>query len=210
MADWYRIKTWTKDNEANFFARLNHFPKDSRAQYLKIQAIELIETKDKELLFVAEGLLNKVLEDYPDNKIETSSVFNALGNIYRIREEHEKAVDYYKKSLDFETCFPNIITTSYLDYSELIIITWKKERFDFVESLLEKKLPGEIFPASKYKICSILSILNKEKGNDEKSKCYADLAEKSANAKTSGLYYHKYLGVVKERNSWLDKLVKRK
>ena len=52
MADWFRRKAWTKTDEEEFFTKLNRARKDGRAQYLKIQAIELVQTKDKELLKV--------------------------------------------------------------------------------------------------------------------------------------------------------------
>ena len=47
MAEWYRRKSWTKTDEEEFFAKLARARKDGRAQYLKIQAIELVETEDK-------------------------------------------------------------------------------------------------------------------------------------------------------------------
>ena len=59
MADWYRCKTWSKTDEENFFIKLNRAKKDNRAQYLKIQAVELVETKDLKLLDFAETLLQK-------------------------------------------------------------------------------------------------------------------------------------------------------
>jgi len=42
MADWYRRKTWTKTDEEEYFAKLGRARKDGRAQYLRVQAIELI------------------------------------------------------------------------------------------------------------------------------------------------------------------------
>lgn len=85
MTDWYRRKTWTKTDEQEYFAKLGRARKDGRAQYLTIQAIELIETKDKTLLSVAEMLLNKILEDYPDYRIEISQTYNSLGEIYKLK-----------------------------------------------------------------------------------------------------------------------------
>ena len=51
MADWYRRKTWTKTDEEEYFAKLGRARKDGRAQYLRVQAIELIETKCKYPVF---------------------------------------------------------------------------------------------------------------------------------------------------------------
>jgi len=161
------------------------------------------------LLNVAETLLNKVLTEYSEDRIERSPVLNALGNIYKLRKKYEKSIDYYKQSLEFENEFPNVITTSYLDFSELVVKTDKKESFDFTEKLLESKLDEQIFPFSKYKMCSVLSIINSSMGNSDSAKYYAELADQNAKANTSGLRYHEQLGLVKERDSWLDQLMKR-
>lgn len=206
MKDWFRRKTWTNTDEEEFFAKLKRARNDGRAQYLKIQAIELVETRKDELLDVAEVLLNKVLAEYPEDRSQKSSVLQTLGDIYKLRGNYEKALGYYGQSLDFEKIFPRVITSSYLDFSELVVKTANRSLYETTEALLETKLEDQFFPVVKYKMYSILSIINHENGNLEKAKHYSDLAEKNANAETSGLRYHKFLGVVTERDSWLDKL----
>ena len=210
MADWYRRKTWTKNDEQEFFANLARARKDGRAQYLKIQAIELVETEDKTLLKVAETLLNKMLTEYPDDDFEKGSALHTLGDIYKLNYNYELAIDFYKQALDFETIYPNVITQAYLDYSELVIKTGKENLFDELEKLLLDRYLELTFPIEKYKVNSILSIINANKGRKEQAEKYADIAEQFATAETSGLNYHKYLGIVKERDSWLDTLVRKK
>src|SRR4051812_44168724 len=100
MADWFRRKSWTETDEEEFFKKLNRARKDGRAQYLKIQAIELVETKDKNLLEVAELLLNKMLTGYPDDNFNKGSALHTLGDIYKLRENWQKAIEYYKQALD--------------------------------------------------------------------------------------------------------------
>jgi tetratricopeptide (TPR) repeat protein len=207
MLDWYRRKTWTKTDEEEFFAKLSRARKDGRAQYLKIQAIELVATKDKKLLKIAETLLNKMLTEYPDDNFNKGSALHTLGNIYRELEEEKTAIYYYKKALDFEIVYPNVQTHAYLDYSELIIKTNETSSFRKVEKILLERQPKLLFPIEKYKVNSILSIINKFNGNKELANLYAELAEQNATAETSGLRYHKDLGVVKERETWLDQLL---
>lgn len=207
MVDWYRRKTWTKTDEEEFFAKLSRARKDGRAQYLKIQAIELLATKDKKLLKIAETLLNKMLTEYPDDDFNKGSALYTLGNIYRELEEEKTAIDYYKKALDFEIVYPNVKTQAYLDYSELIIKTNKTSSFGELEKILLERQPKLLFPIEKYKVNSILSIINKFNGNKELANLYAGLAEQNATAEISGLRYHKNLGVVKERETWLDQLL---
>lgn len=210
MTDWYRRKTWTEIDEEEFFAKLGRARKDGRAQYLKIQAIELVYTNDKKLLAVAETLLNKILTEYPNDNFNKGSALHTLGNIYQQLDDYKIAIDYYKQALDFEQIYPNVKTLAYLDYSELIIKTNNVEKFDDVENILLERYSGLLFPVAKYKVNSILSIVNKYNNRQDKSKHYAELAEQNANAEISGLRYHKTLGVVTERENWLDKILESK
>jgi len=214
MTDWYRRKTWTKTDEEEYFAKLGRARKDGRAQYLKVQAIELIETKDKKLLSVAETLLNKILTDYPENKIEKSQTYNQLGEIYKLRHDYEIALDYFQKALDFEKEFPNVITTAYLNFSETVVRAEKTELYDKVEKMLTNEINRKTFkfPVQNYIEYSVMTVISKFKGDLEQAKLYADLAEKNATTQTNSLWnpQKKKYGIVKERIKWLDKLVERK
>jgi len=207
---WYRKKTWTNEDEEHFFVKLNRARKTSRAQYLKIQAIELIETKKTKHLDVAESLLYQMLTEYPEDKFNKSSALNSLGEIYELRGDLKTALEYYEKSIKFEKEYPNVQTQSFLSYSELIIKLKNIYKYEEVLKILEPKFQESIFPIQKYKISSILSIIYNHKGEKDLTEKYKLIAEENANAETSGLRYHKYLGIVEKRIGWLDKLVKRK
>jgi tetratricopeptide (TPR) repeat protein len=214
MADWYRRKTWTKTDEEEYFAKLGRAREYGRAQYLRVQAIELIETEDKKLLPAAEMLLNKILTDYPDKVTEKSQTYNSLGEIYKLREDYHKALEYFKKSLDFEKEFPNVITTAYLNFSETVIREEKTELYDEVENLLTEKINRDTlkFPIQNYIMYSVMTVISEYKGNHEEAKVYASLAEQNATTQTNTLWnpQKKKWGVVKNRITWLDKLVGKK
>jgi tetratricopeptide (TPR) repeat protein len=214
MTDWYRRKTWTKTDEEEYFAKLGRARKDGRAQYLRVQAIELIETKDKNLLSVAETLLNKILTDYPDNRIEKSQTYNSLGEIYKLREDNETALKHFQKSLDYEKEFPNVITTAYLNFSETVVRAEKTELYDKVECLLTEKINEDSlkFPIQNYIMYSVMTVISEFKGDDVQAKIYADLADRNATTQTNSLWnpQKKKIGIVKDRIKWLDKLVGRK
>ncbi len=211
MTDWYRRKTWSKRDEEEYIAKLDRARKDSRAQYLRIQAIELIETKENNLLSVAETLLNKILTDYPENNIEKSQTFNALGEIYKLRKDYITALDYFQKSLDFEKEFSNVITKAYLNFAETVVLAEKTELYDNVSNLLAEKIKQDTlkFPIQNYLIYSVMAIISEYKGDVEQAKKYADLAEKNATTQTNSLWnaHKKKSGLVKDRIKWLDKLV---
>lgn len=207
MTDWYRRKTWTKIEEEEFYLKLGRAKKDSRAQYLKIQDIELIETKHGELLEVAENLLHKMLTDYPEDKFNRSSALQSLGDISKFNENYESAINYYEQALDFEKIYPNVRTQAYLDYAELIVKINKIDLYQSTEEMLKSQVPNLMFPIHKYKVFSLLAIIYREKDELGLAGRFALEAEKFATAETSGLRYHKHLGMVNERIEWLDDLV---
>jgi tetratricopeptide (TPR) repeat protein len=207
MSDWFRKKTWAKDDEEHFFTKLSRARKNGRPQYLKIQAIELLYTKDNKLLNIAKELLQKVLDDYPDNNLEKSSVYKTFGDIFLLEKNLEKAIEYYRKAIDFEKVYPNVKTNSDIIYSKLIIKNQLTNEYFNVEKILEEKISGLLFPIDKYKVFSMLAILNYYNSNIQTAKEYALLANENAQAETSGLSYHKHLGIVSERDDFFDRII---
>ena len=209
--NWYRRKTWSKTDEAEFFINLNRARKYNQAQFLRVQAIELIEAGNKDMLTVAETLLNKILVEYPENRIEKSQAYNSLGEIYKIRKNYDKAIEYFKKALEFEKEFPHVITTAYLNFSEVVIQSKRIDLYDEVQNLLLEKIAEKSlkFPIQNYIIYSSLSVISKFKNDLSQATFYATLAEKNAIAQTNTLWNSKKkrLGVIKNRLGWLDKLV---
>ncbi|GAA0893876.1 hypothetical protein GCM10009122_35560 [Fulvivirga kasyanovii] len=177
---------------------------------MKIQAIELEATGKPELLIVAEQLLNQLLSGYPNDNFIKSSSFHTLGNIYKLRNDLETALKYYKEAVDFEKIWPNIKTQADIDFSDLVVKMNKPEYFDLAEELMHKRLEKSLFPLEKYRGYSILAIISQSRGDNTNFERFKKLAEENASKETSGLRYHKDLGTVKKRDSWLDRILKKK
>ena len=158
MPDWYRRKSWTKADEEEYFAKLvlEGQRKNGRAQYLRIQAAELVATGDPLILDGAESLIEKLLTDYPENKFERIVSLSILGDIYKLRKQADKAAEYYKAAIEFEEIYPNVRTSDYLDFSELVVTLKKQEYYEFVEDLIVKRVDssGFLFPYVGYKVRS--------------------------------------------------------
>lgn len=212
MTDWYRRETWTKSDDEEFFAKLRRAREDNRAQYLKIQAITLIDTGKRELLPAAEMLLNKILTDYSVHRVQISQSYSSLGTIFRIRGDYEKALDYYRKSMNFEKVFPNVQTGSDVHFAEVVVQAGKTELFDDAEKILLTKVNADElkWPFQDYLVYSLLSVITRFKGDHEQAAVYAELAEVNAKAKTNKLWNSRKnkLGTVKSRIEWLDRLVR--
>ena len=211
MPDWFRRSTWTQEDEIEFFKKLKRAQKYNIPQYLRIQANYLYETKDHELLHVAKSLACKVLTDCLDAEFVDSQIaptYQLLGRIYEELGENDKAILHYQKALEQERVYPNSRTDAYLDYAEIIVKTQRTELFPEAEKILHEQVEHAYFPAQKYKLCIILAIINKHRGDDVEAQKFTALAKQNADADTSGLRYHKTLGLVKETDRWLEALLK--
>lgn len=208
--EWYRKKSWTTLDQEEFFNKLNRARNDKRAEYLKIQAIELTQTGKPGLLDVAEQLLKKLLDEYPDDHFNKSSALHTLGKIYQSRKDSKMALIYYKQAIDAEKDFPNTKTGVDLDFSELVLKLDQSTHFELAQQLMEARIEEAIFPIEKYRASLILAAIHKSKGKQVEFERYKKLADESAAQKTSGLNHHSSLGLVKKRDSWWNRIFNRK
>ena len=207
MSNWFRQTKWNKEIEEHFFEKLARTRKESRAQYLKIQAIELIETKNPTALCAAEMLIHKLLNDYPENKINIAQCFLSLGDISKLQGDYTSSLNYYRKAIDHEEVYPNIITRAYLDFAETVIKLEKHEFYSLVQYLVLNRVKNSPFPIEKYISYSFLSIINFREGNHREAFEFSALAEQSASAETTDLRYHRDLGVVIKQEKWIEDLI---
>ncbi|MEQ8364379.1 MAG: hypothetical protein RH948_16005 [Cyclobacteriaceae bacterium] len=169
--------------------------------------MEFVETGKHMLLDAAEQLLNRLLEEYPDDNFNRSSSLHTLGDIYKRRNKLDVALEYYWKAVEFEKQYPNVQTQADIDFSDLVVKLEKVESYSKVEMLMNDRVRKSLFPIEKYRGYSILSIINKRTGKNELSDHFRELAEQNANSETSGLRYHQNLGTVKKRDTWLDRIL---
>jgi|SRR5690606_4081334 len=208
--EWYRKKSWTASDQEEFYNKLSRARKDNRAQYLKIQAIELMQTGKSGLLDVAEDLLNQLLAEYPDDEFNKSAYLHTLGKIYQLRKDSETALKYYHQAVDFEKVYPQVKTGVDIDFSELVFKLEKTQHFELAQQLMETRIEGAVFPIEKHRASLILANIHKSKGEQIGFERYEKLAEESAAQKTSGLRHHPDLGLVKKKDSWWDRIFRKK
>ncbi|MCL2824962.1 MAG: hypothetical protein FWD57_13320 [Polyangiaceae bacterium] len=211
MADWIRRTTWSQEDEAMFFKKLRRAWSHNRPQYLRIQAYNLYQTMNPDLLRVAESLLCKMLTEYSDAKYirtEMAPGYELLGRVCETLGEYDKSLLHYQNALNAESAFPYSLTDAYLAYAELVVRLQRVEMFSEIEQILLEREEQAFFPVQKYKRYIIMAIINKHRSNDAEADNYMMLAKQNADAVTSGFRYHKTLGLVAETHRWLENLLK--
>lgn len=79
--DWFRSASWTDDAAEEFERRLARARKSSRPQYLRIQAVTLLDGSESDR-GAAIGLLERLLRDYPDS-LEVAFAHELLARAHR-------------------------------------------------------------------------------------------------------------------------------
>jgi len=96
--EWYRRTTWTKDDQADFEARLARARKQNRAQYLLIQASYLMEAANRKLTSAALELLNRMLAEYPSD-VQVAQAHTQRAECHIQLGEVDKAIEAFRSAL---------------------------------------------------------------------------------------------------------------
>lgn len=199
--DWYRMKTWSKSDQEDFFARL----KGSRttfhkAQYLRIQASYLQSIGTKGMAFNSLELLDLMLKEYPE-KSELSSAYLQKAECLITLGKIEQAIDEMRNALQSEREYPNVETEAWLEFGWTAIIYQLSYLYDEVLGILNEFKSDLIFPVDKYRWNAIQAIIADEKGNQSTAKKFASIALEASSLAHSGFRYHPKVGLVQNPNA---------
>lgn len=192
--DWFRLKTWTKEDKKNFFIRLNKSRSIyNKAQYLRIQALYLSE----EYVLDAIELCELVIKEYPDPS-EISMAYYTLAGCYLKLGNYNNAIQSFRKAFNAMRDYPNSLNSSFLDYAYWAVVNKKTDLYDEVLSILIEFDKILLFPKDFYLKYGIQAIIDYERGNITKAKLECKKAFEYANKISSGFKYHPNIGLVKE------------
>jgi len=195
--DWFRKKTWSDADRADFFLRLKRSRGcGKKAQCLRIQALHLQDVGSPELLTVAISLLDKMIEEFPEKTQLASAYFQkaeclaALGDI-------DQTVTFYRLALDTEQSFPFAKTQAWLNFGRFVVDRNLPQFFaEALKILLEHEEEAK-FPIEMYQLFGIRAIIACHDGDFQTAKTLAMKALKAGSAQNSGLRYHLTVGLVK-------------
>jgi len=99
--EWYRNKTWNTEIENNFEAKLKRSRGTyHKAQYLKIQGIELLDTDSSETQLIGVNLLLRLIREYQVEEMLVINGHEILANHYLEIGDFEKAEFNYRVVVD--------------------------------------------------------------------------------------------------------------
>jgi tetratricopeptide (TPR) repeat protein len=197
--DWFRRKTWTEADRKEFFVRLQRSRgADRKAQYLRIQAVELLSTPTSEGVAAAFELTEILLRDYPERS-ELALAHKIRGECFEANGKFCEAIEEYRHSMQAQRDYPNSLTGVHLSFACLIAIKELRDQYQEALSVLaEFGKRDDFLPYLQYQSCGARALIYSRIGDHTAARHWAELALQAASAQHSGLRYHPKLGLVAE------------
>ena len=201
--DWYRNREWTPEIEAAFRTRLER-SRYHRPSNLRIQALYLINTRERRLVEVGLSLAEEFINRYPDHSdIQGGFALRAEALILLGREEGVVAA--FRESLRRQR--PNVLTDVAFDY--FLYVAKRKLRDLYAEAgelAAARARQSFDLPSHVFKFCCATALVNDDLGVKEMASKFARSALDAFNAKHSGMSKHPKMGLVHsvDANMYLD------
>ena len=192
--DWFRRTTWSAADAKEFFARLKRSRPSSKAQYLRIQAHTLAETRQDALSRVALELLQQLFAEFPESPELASAHLQAarcqdkLGDI-------QSALSHFRLSLEALAKRPNHDPGTALEYPWFVARRELEDEYDAALDVLKRAHLA--FPIQALKAAAIRALIASARG-DRQAAQYAQEALDAAGLRQSSFRYHRGLGLVGE------------
>lgn len=133
MADWFRKRSWEADDQRDFEDRLAKAPADARPQYLRLQALELGESRPGDAL----RLLDRALGDWPDH-FETAASLGQRGDCLMALGDYEGAVESYALAVKRMRSYPGVQTQAWLSCVLAIAERGDRSRYRLAQQILRE------------------------------------------------------------------------
>jgi tetratricopeptide (TPR) repeat protein len=201
--EWFRRTEWTPQIATAFEERLRRSRTPfNKAQYLRIQGLTLIQTRQPALLRVGMELTQRVLDQHSDSRGEISQCHHTLGNAHESLGEYDRAIECYRKAWAYERKFPSSISGARGDLAMLIVKLGLRQDADEALAAIEPRYPGEddIWPIVVMRKSFVRASVASWRGNAEQAAEHARVGLRAAAITRSPLRYHPTLGLAGKDN----------
>ncbi len=197
MADesWYRRKTWSSNDEAEFFRRLARCRTGfHKAQYCRIQAYEL---QCEGEYHAALRLLELLTREWPDDA-QQRQVFEQKAICLERVGQPDAAITAYRAVFDVQRKKPGCITRAHEGFGWLAATVPYPRLFDEALSVLDEFQYSHDFPAGEFRSAAVRALIWDAKGDRKKASEYANAALAANLKHYSGFANHPRLGLVEK------------
>ena len=193
--DWFRRKSWTEEDRADFTARLRRSRGAfHKAQYSRIQAYELQTVGTKENLLGAIELLDTILAEWK-SEAQLAAVHHQYAQCLVLLGHRDRAIDHFREVFATQRVQRGHITSAELDFGWLAITIPMPSLYDEVLGVLDEFRSG-VFASEIYRDAAIRAIIHHSRGEHRPARDFAQLALNSAAVTKSQLPRHPGVGLV--------------
>lgn len=201
--DWFRSSDWNPEIEADFEKRLKRSRRGfHQAQYLKIQGLTLLESKDVSARSKGVELLKRVISKYPDQTTEAAHSHELLADYFKKTKNFAAAEVEYRNVLAYYSSTPSRTNTTGLadlSFVELILEWNAAEKYKEGELLLDRlaeiKIRHIAFNSDVLRYHAASARLLLRVGRFAEASTHAGFALKAAQIKASQFPRHPGIGV---------------
>ena len=203
--DWYRQTEWSEAHAAAFFQRLSRSRSAfHRAQYLRIQALTLAQTRLDSNLLVALELLDRVFTEYPDawdlslSHLQAAQCHDELGNV-------EAATRHFERALIEQGKDPNLGSGVAHQFPWFIARRGLVALYGRALEILARA--DSVFPYQRFEESAYRAFIAADLGEPVAARASARAALEAATLQRSPFTRHPTVGLVGERYAeWIERL----
>ena len=195
--DWFRNRQWTPEIETKFFDKLARARNiGTRGQYLRIQAVSLIDS----LPDVSLRLLDKYfgLGDH----FEAGLAHRIRGDARRALGQMQKALDDYDAALKHDKT-SNFKSGAELSFALLVAEEKVSSQYERAMTLANPFRTNPTFPVERFLACAVRAIIFSDTLRHVEAADSASEALTAAGIVHSGFRYHPTVGLVGSRHEAL-------
>lgn len=200
--DWFRRKTWTDEDRVDFLARLQRSRSEfHKAQYLRIQALELHRADRLQNARPSLELLDMLVERWPDES-QLAAAHEQRAECLRDLGREEEAIDAYRSTFTQQRRLPQIVTNAHYEFAWWVASTGMAERFDEAMSILAEFSDdgGIAFPALTYLAEGSRALILDARGDRLSASAHARRAVAAFAQTNSELRHHPKVGLAQVRD----------
>ncbi|HLL61278.1 MAG TPA: tetratricopeptide repeat protein [Candidatus Nitrosocosmicus sp.] len=203
--DWFRSNKWDKKAQELFETKLKRSRGSfHKAQYLRIKALALLDTKDKTKQKAGQILLERLIKKYSTETDQVMLAYEELGQYYEQKKDLTKAEECYRKSVEVDTKRKSVyVTRSYFFLARLLYELKEphkiEEASELVEAIFSKNRSFPFYDEN-FELAALMAKIAAEFGDIKVAVSMAKKALKFASFEESQFSRHPEVGIVKSNS----------